>query len=76
MANGLAYGMKNTLTIDSAGRFVLPQPVRKRFHLDPGAVVELDVMPDAIILRPRAHDAFLVEEQGLLVHEGERIAAP
>ena len=63
--------MKKTLTLDMAGRIVLPQPVRERFHLHRGSTLELDVEPDAIVLRPSIRKASVVEEDGLLVHEGE-----
>jgi AbrB family looped-hinge helix DNA binding protein len=71
MANGSHVGMNKKLKVDAAGRIVLPQPVRKQFHLDAGALLALEVGRDAIILRPQAHAATLVEEKGLLVHEGE-----
>jgi AbrB family looped-hinge helix DNA binding protein len=64
-------GMKTRLTIDAAGRVVLPQPVRKQFHLTRGSLLDIEIERDAIILRPRSHEATLVEEKGLLVHEGE-----
>ena len=71
MANGNNNGMRTQLRLDPAGRIVLPQAVREHFHLERGAVLELEVEQDTIILRPRVHEATLVEEKGLLVHEGE-----
>jgi AbrB family looped-hinge helix DNA binding protein len=62
--------MKTELMIDAAGRVVLPQPVRRQFHLVRGSTVELQVGADAIVLRPHAQRPTLVEEKGLLVHEG------
>jgi AbrB family looped-hinge helix DNA binding protein len=63
--------MKTRLQIDAAGRIVLPQPVRRRFHLERGSLLDLEIAEDAIILRPRRHEATLVEEEGFLIHEGE-----
>ena len=63
--------MKKLLKVDSAGRVVLPQPVRKRFHLTPGSQLEIDVEPDGIRLRPQTPAPSLREEDGLLLHEGE-----
>ena len=63
--------MKKLLRVDSAGRVVLPQPLRKRFHLTPGSQLEVEVEPDGIRLRPRALAPSLSEEDGLLLHEGE-----
>ena len=70
MVNGNLNGMKK-IQIDAAGRIVLPRPVRQHFHLEAGALLELEVAEDAIILRPEKHQESLVEERGLLVHEGE-----
>ena len=63
--------MKTTLTIDAAGRIVLPQPVRRQFHLRRGSTLDLEVDPDAIILRPTHRTGVLVEDDGLLIHEGQ-----
>ncbi|MBI2192945.1 MAG: AbrB/MazE/SpoVT family DNA-binding domain-containing protein [Planctomycetes bacterium] len=63
--------MKKTLTLDSAGRLVIPLPVRKQFQLVRGSALELEVRPDAIVLRPQSHPVGLVEQDGLLVHQGE-----
>ena len=63
--------MKKFLKVDSAGRVVLPQPLRKRFHLTPGSQLEIEVEPDGIRLRPQAPAPSLSEEDGLLRHEGE-----
>ena len=71
MSNGNPDGMKTKLKIDAAGRIVLPQPVRRHFHLQSGSIVNLGIEGDAIVLRPQAYEATLVEEDGLLVHEGE-----
>jgi AbrB family looped-hinge helix DNA binding protein len=70
MVNGRFYGMKK-ISIDVAGRIVLPRPVRQHFHLEAGALLEIEVGENAIILRPQKHQQSLVEERGLLVHEGE-----
>lgn len=65
--------MRNLLKVDAAGRVVLPQPVRKRFHLQPGSQVEIIVEPDGIRLRPKTPAPSLTYEDGLLVHEGEPV---
>ncbi|MBN1418845.1 MAG: AbrB/MazE/SpoVT family DNA-binding domain-containing protein [Planctomycetes bacterium] len=67
--------MKKHLRVDRAGRVVLPKPVRRRFHLDCGALLDLEIEERAIILRPLAHEPTLVEDKGLLVHEGEPTGA-
>ena len=71
MVIAIIIGMKKTLIIDAAGRLVLPKPIRDRFRLGRGSGLDLEVSPDAIILRPARPGPTLVEEQGLLVHEGK-----
>ena len=68
--------MKKPLKVDSAGRVVLPQPLRKRFHLTPRSQLEIDVGPDGIRLRPKAPAPSLSNEDGLLMHDGEPTGDP
>lgn len=65
--------MKSLLKVDAAGRVVLPQPVRTRFHLQPGSQVEIIVEPDGIRLRPKIPTPSLTDQDGLLVHAGEPV---
>ena len=65
--------MKNAIPIDSAGRLVLPQQVRRQFHLVAGDKLDLEIVSDGIFLRAHSRQADLVEENGLLVHEGEAV---
>jgi AbrB family looped-hinge helix DNA binding protein len=60
-----------TLTIDKAGRIVLPKRVRDRLHLHPGANLSLEEIPEGLIVRPVRRKPSLVEEDGILVHMGE-----
>jgi len=60
----------NELMMDGAGRIVLPQPVRRHFHLTRGSTLDMDIQPEAIVLRPHTRQAGLTEDAGLLVHEG------
>lgn len=63
--------MAISISVDKAGRVVLPQQVRRQFQLLPGDKLDLEIRPDGIFLRSRARRADLVEENGLLVHQGE-----
>jgi AbrB family looped-hinge helix DNA binding protein len=63
--------MRTAVTIDRAGRVVLPHQVRRHFHLEAGGELDLEVVADGIFLRSRSAPTGLVEEDGLLVHEGE-----
>jgi len=71
MPFGILNGMKSTLTIDKAGRMVLPQKVRKQFGLHVGSTLELKVGADAITLYPSETQVSLTKEGGLYVHEGQ-----
>jgi len=71
MAFGITNTMKSAINIDKAGRVVLPQEVRRHFHLVAGDRLDMEIVPDGIFLRTHSGQASLVEEHGLLVHEGE-----
>ena len=44
--------MSQPITMDKAGRIVLPKEVRRRLHLEPGARLMLDVVAQRIELTP------------------------
>lgn len=71
MPFAILNGMKDVLSIDKAGRVILPQAVRRQFHLVAGDCLELKLLPDGIFLKAHDRQAHLVENNGLLVHEGE-----
>lgn len=60
--------MKPALTLDSAGRIVLPSAVRRQFNLTPGSRLTLAVVAQRIELTP-APDA---GDAGLQVVAGKR----
>ena len=59
--------MSQALTLDSAGRIVLPSAVRRRLNLTPGSRLRLDVVAQRIELTPEP-DA----DAGLRVVPGRR----
>src|SRR5271156_6491926 len=59
--------MTTTLTIDRAGRLVLPKPVRDELQLAAGDSLELESTEDEIILRPVRGAAALRRKQGVWV---------
>ena len=67
MAFGKLNAMRQTLSIDRAGRVVLPKPLRDRFHLREGDTLSLEVKGNAIELRP-AKKGGLVRKNGVLVY--------
>lgn len=64
--------MSSTVTIDKAGRIVLPKAVRDGLHIAAGDTLELDVADDQVTLRPKRNTFPLRKERGVWVlHTGE-----
>jgi AbrB family looped-hinge helix DNA binding protein len=59
--------MTITLTIDGAGRVVLPKPVRDELQLAAGDSLELESSEDEIVLRPVRGSATMRKKQGVWV---------
>lgn len=70
--------MSGTITIDKAGRIVIPKPVRDALRLDAGDALELEAAEDSITLRPVRENPALVREQGVWVYRsgGGPVEAP
>jgi AbrB family looped-hinge helix DNA binding protein len=60
-----------TLTVDKAGRVILPKPVRDRLGLHAGSNLELEETPDGVVLKPVARRPSLVKKGSFWVHTGE-----
>jgi AbrB family looped-hinge helix DNA binding protein len=63
--------MTAKLTLDRAGRVLIPKSLRKELHLGPGDSLHLDSEGDAITLRPVRPKALLKKELGVWVYQGE-----
>jgi AbrB family looped-hinge helix DNA binding protein len=61
--------MNATLTIDKAGRLVLPKPVRDALQISPGDSLELESSDDRIILRPAAGKGRMYKKQGMWIFD-------
>ena len=61
--------MNTIVTIDKAGRLVLPKPMRDALHLKPGATLEVQQEGDAITLRPAQTKATLRRKNGFWVFD-------
>jgi AbrB family looped-hinge helix DNA binding protein len=59
--------MSTRLTIDKAGRVVIPKPLRKKWNLQPGDSLELETAGEQITLRPFRGSAGLTKENGVWV---------
>jgi AbrB family looped-hinge helix DNA binding protein len=55
------------LTIDKAGRLVLPKLIRDEMQLRPGDALEMESSEDRIVLRPRRGAKGLHKKQGVWV---------
>jgi AbrB family looped-hinge helix DNA binding protein len=68
--------MSIRLTIDKAGRVVIPKPLRKELHLEAGDSLEMDTAGEQITLRPVRGTGPLTREQGVWVfHSGHPLPA-
>jgi len=59
--------MNATLSIDRAGRLVLPKPVREQLQLEPGESLEMESFDDHVVLRPVRGNATAYKKKGILV---------
>ena len=71
----MVYGKINTMksttvSIDKAGRIVLPKPLRERFHLMAGDCLQIAVENGNIRLTPMGSTPALVRMRGWWVHRG------
>jgi len=68
--------MSARVTIDKAGRVVLPKTLRDELHLSPGDILDLSVEGEQVTLRPRRITPPLQKERGVWVFRtGEPLAA-
>lgn len=59
--------MVSKVTIDKAGRIVLPKPMRDELQIHAGDTLELDSSEGSITLRPAISTGQLVKKDGLWV---------
>ena len=59
--------MNATITVDKAGRVVLPKAVRDELELTAGDSLQLESSGDAIVLRPVRGNAAMRQKEGIWV---------
>ena len=59
--------MNATISIDRAGRLVLPKQVRQQLQLEPGESLEMESFEDHIVLRPVRGNASMHKKEGVWV---------
>lgn len=63
--------MVTTLTIDKAGRIVLPKSVRDALQLSPGDSLEVESSEERVVLRPvRGHGRMYKKQRVWVMHGG------
>ena len=62
------FRMTGRLTLDNAGRLVLPKPVRDELQLGPGDRLALEVKRGNIVLKPLRSSTALQKERGIWVY--------
>jgi len=77
MGNGIINGiMRTRLTVDKAGRIVLPKPLREELRLEAGDTLEVECSGDEITLRPAQGHAQLRKKHGVWVYSaGEPLSS-
>ena len=59
-----------TVTIDRAGRIVVPKSLRERFNLLAGTELEIEANGEFLQIRKVFAEPALVRKRGILVHHG------
>ncbi len=67
--------MKNKVSLDKAGRVVLPKGLRDKMRLSPGDQFLIEGEPERITLRPVRPQATMKKEYGIWVYQGEHSTA-
>jgi len=68
--------MTTKLTLDRAGRVLIPKTLRQEWRLNPGDALQLDSQgEETVTLRPVRPKALLKKELGVWVYQGEATAA-
>jgi AbrB family looped-hinge helix DNA binding protein len=68
--------MAATLTIDKAGRVVIPKAMRDQFRLEAGDSLEVEANGDTITLRPVRPVTRLRKERGIWVYRDGKPMPP
>jgi AbrB family looped-hinge helix DNA binding protein len=68
--------MSATVTLDKAGRVVIPKTLRDELHLEPGDTLELESQGEQMLLRPMRTTSPLRKERGVWVfRSGKKLSA-
>jgi len=62
--------MDATISLDKAGRLVVPKEMREALHLRAGEPLKIEQQDDAIVIRRESHGRGLICEEGVWVYDG------
>jgi AbrB family looped-hinge helix DNA binding protein len=68
--------MVKKITIDGAGRVVIPKTIRDQHGLHAGRSVEIRTEGERLVLEPVAEEALLAERNGILIITSELEGPP
>jgi AbrB family looped-hinge helix DNA binding protein len=63
--------MTTTITVDKAGRILIPKSLRQELQIGPGNLIEVESTGEHVTLRPVRPKALLKKERGVWVYQGE-----
>lgn len=63
--------MAHTVTVDGAGRLVIPKAIRDQLGLHAGRSLEIRTEGERVVLEPVIEEALLTEQNGILVISSE-----
>ncbi len=63
--------MTTKLSLDKAGRVLIPKALREELRLGPGDSLQLESEVEQITLRPVRAKALITKERGVWVYQGE-----
>ena len=67
--------MNTTVTLDKAGRVLIPKSLRDELHLEPGDALELESEGERVTLRPVRAGSSMRKEQGAVFRGNKKLAA-
>lgn len=77
LVNGIINAMEQAdpiVTIDRAGRVIIPKAVRDRLCLTEGTTLKVSLSQDALTLVPQQASTELRKKNGFLIYDGELLA--
>ncbi len=68
--------MASTISIDQAGRLVVPKPLRQRLGLEAGSRIRIWEEDGRLLMEPVPEETLLVQDGGLLLCSGRLEGGP